>query len=393
MARRANKEGTIFQQKQKRKDGTEYTRWCCEVITGYEAGKKIVKRVYGDSKPEVLVKKTELLNAQQLNQLPKTSSITLNTYIAHWLKLKENKVKTLTYQSYVTAHKNHIEKEIGTHKIQKITTIQLNNYFSQKQKSGLAASSVKRLKAVISNILNSAQQEGIIQVNPCNNTHAITKVHQKEINVLSKDDMRLLLAKAKEWHQEYKLKFRQSMYYIILLALASGARRGELLALHWKNIDFKNNTISIKHNLIEARELGLQLETPKTKNSKRTIAISESVMNELKEYKERTHVWEYKKNILTCEWVFHTNTGKPLSPRNVGEGFSDLIKYAGLAGYSLHDLRHTHATQLISQGMSIKQVSIRLGHDDIRTTLNIYAHALPQQDRESADLMGDMLLG
>ncbi len=90
--------------------------------------------------------------------------------------------------------------------------------------------------------------------------------------------------------------------------------------------------------------------------------------------------------------MFCTRDGKPLSPSNVGRAYRKLLKDAGIEGVRFHDLRHTHATTLIADGENFKTVSARLGHNDVRTTLNLYVHASPEKDREAAKKMGSWLL-
>jgi integrase len=169
------------------------------------------------------------------------------------------------------------------------------------------------------------------------------------------------------------------MYHIVLIALATGARRGELLALKWDNINFVNNTITIKENLVEVKG-GVQIHSPKTKASRRTIAVHPSVLAQLEELRSES------------DWVFHTGNGKQLSPSNVSHSYQRLLGEANLPNIRFHDLRHTHATLLIANGHNIKTVSARIGHTDIKITLNLYAHALPEQDREAADKIGAWLV-
>ena len=97
------------------------------------------------------------------------------------------------------------------------------------------------------------------------------------------------------------------------------------------------------------------------------------------------------KHEVKSDWVFHNRLGEHLFPSNVGRSFDIIRKRAGLPHIRFHDLRHTHATLLIAHGVDMKTASERIGHEDIRTTLNLYTHALPQKDREAAELIGKLM--
>jgi integrase len=154
-------------------------------------------------------------------------------------------------------------------------------------------------------------------------------------------------------------------------------RRGELLALRWSNVNFEEKTIAIKENMVELKG-GIHFETPKTEASFRNISVDESIMGELANFK------------TDREFVFETSIHTPVTPSNLTRGFRSLLKMVDL-NLRFHDLRHVHATQLLANGVNIKQVSTRLGHQDIRITLQFYAHELPAQDREAASIMGSIL--
>ena len=222
-----------------------------------------------------------------------------------------------------------------------------------------------------------AVKEGVSGVNPVIKCRSLGG-ERRTIKVLSPEEIRLLLNTARGIAGRKGKHFTQ-IYHIVLLALASGMRRGELLALKWDCIDTENATITIKESLSHVKG-GLHTDNPKSNASRRTIKIDRQVLDTLEVLK-----------MPNCNLVFHTRKGTELSPINVGTSYRKLLDDANLEGFRFHDLRHTHATQLIASGVNIKQVSARLGHKNISITLDLYAHAQPALDQKAAEIMGSFL--
>jgi integrase len=367
--KRGNGEGTIYQ------GGNGY--WLAQITIGYdEHGRQKRKTFSGSTRAAVAEKMKTYLHDQQIGMLSETNKVTVSQYIDHWLSMKQREVKRSTYQSYFQTVTFHVKPGLGGIKLQKLTIVQLNNYFTEKINSGLRPATIKRHKAVIHSILDQAVRENIIFRNLADYCNSI-KGEKIKMKTLETEEIRLLLDKAWELYAAKGNKFRY-LYHAILLALATGVRRGELLALRWNNVNFEDKTITIKENMVELKG-GIHFETPKTEASFRNISVDDIIMDELARFK------------TDREFVFETSIHTPVTPSNLSRGFRSLTKMIGLENIRFHDLRHAHATQLLANGVNIKQVSSRLGHQDIRITLQIYAHALPAQDREAASIMGSIL--
>lgn len=175
---------------------------------------------------------------------------------------------------------------------------------------------------------------------------------------------------------------------MITLALTAGLRRGELLALEWKHVDLENGTLDVRQSLSYANGKPI-IKEPKTKSSFRRVSLPSSVVSELKLYLLQC---EEEKRKLLDAWeggdhffVFSATKGKPLYHTVPGTWFRRFIKRKSLPSIRFHDLRHTSATLLINQGVHAKTIAARLGHADIRTTMNIYGHALQSADQAAAD--------
>lgn len=189
-----------------------------------------------------------------------------------------------------------------------------------------------------------------------------------QVKVLDPEGVRSLL-KAAEGHRDYA---------IIHTAVYTGLRRGELVALRWSDVDLDRGVLYVRQSM---QRLGGQFvfREPKTKKARRqvvlprpTIAVLKAVRRQQAENKLRLGP-EYKDHDL----VFCNPDGTPLDPGELSHRFANLAKKAGYPGLRLHDLRHTHATLLLAQGVHPKVVQERLGHENISTTLDIYSHVLP----------------
>lgn len=351
---------------------------------GYENGKRKRKTFTGKSPTEVI----KLLNAYKAEQLKGTlvadNKVTFEEYAKRWLKIKKNTVKATTYQSYEYIMNYHVFPSLGKTKIQKLTTANLNDYIQKKLNEGLSACSVTKHRAAIHNVLELAVEEGIVSQNVAAKCRAIS-VRHKEVEALTAEEVQKLIETAQRYYEKYKGHGNKmyQIFQIILVAVATGFRRGEVMALKWDCIDEENNTITVKENIIEVKGGG-RIDTPKTEKSQRTVAVDPVVIEYLKELKQYDD--------SDCEFIFHSKTGKFMTFSNVHRAFKNLLNEAGLSHkVRFHDLRHTHATLLINKGIDFKVVSERLGHSNVTVTLNRYTHKVSETDRKAAGLIASMV--
>ncbi|MED4533588.1 site-specific integrase [Metabacillus fastidiosus] len=177
-------------------------------------------------------------------------------------------------------------------------------------------------------------------------------------------------------------------YVTFLLAIYTGMRRGEILGLKWSDIDFERKIILIQRSLSHIPKKRYILSTLKTKKSRRQVPIPDIVLNELLVQKNIQNEWkkrlgnQYQDNDL----VICTETGTLQDPRNMLRVMKRISEAANITLIRFHDIRHTHASILISEGVDIVKVSARLGHTNPKTTLETYAHIIPNEDNEVADI-------
>ena len=166
-----------------------------------------------------------------------------------------------------------------------------------------------------------------------------------------------------------------------------------MTGLDWSDLDYKAKTLNITKARQYTAKLGTYDKKPKTKKSIRTVSMSDDCIYVLEEHKKEQ---DNQRAILGDKWVesgkiFVQQNGQPMFPETPSSWFSKWIKRKGLPDVDFHGLRHSHASILISQGVDIVTVSRRLGHNDVRTTMAIYAHAYEQNDSKIADLLDDVL--
>ena len=181
-------------------------------------------------------------------------------------------------------------------------------------------------------------------------------------------------------------KLRSSSLYLpVLLAAATGMRRGELLALRWRDVDLSTSRATISQALEQTKE-GVRFKTPKTDRSRRTIALPKFAVDALETHRKEQAEQRLKLGPAyeSQDLVIARADGSPWPPDTFSTAFASFIRRSGLSRIRFHDLRHTHATQLLKQGVHPKVVSERLGHSKIGITLDTYSHVLPGMQEDAA---------
>jgi integrase len=200
---------------------------------------------------------------------------------------------------------------------------------------------------------------------------------EQEMNALDEQGTVHLVATAAETR----------LYLPVLLAVTTGLRLGEILGLRWCDVDMDAGTLTVRQALEETRAAGLNFKPPKTHRSKRPVALPSLIVDALRLHKGAQ---AQQRLLLGPAWkdyglVCPRDTGEPWSPRIVSKAFEHLAEKAGVPQIRFHDLRHSHASQLLKQGIHFTVVSKRLGHKRPATTLDIYSHLLPGMQEEAAE--------
>ena len=337
--RRANGEGNI----RKRKDG----RWEGRYTAGYDAnGKAITKNVLGKTQAEVKDKLRAAIEDSKKLDPVKAGSYTLEQWLKLWYSVYvEPQVRYSTKEFYHNAIDHHIIPKLGNVKLEKLTMLQIQQFYNELLKSGrvqkknqpelrehgLSPRMVQCVHVVLNKALEHAVEEKLILANPAKKCK-IPKNTRKEMKILPEALIGPYLSAAKE----------HGILAPMYLELTTGLRRGELLALRWEDLDVQNRTLSINKSV--ARQNGkLVISTPKTPNSIRTVLLPEETVKLLVEEHERHPVNPY---------LFPSpRTGETWDPDGFRRLHDRIIKEIGAEHVRFHDMRHPyvkHTTKIFS---------------------------------------------
>jgi integrase len=368
--RRGNGEGSVYQ----RKDG----RWVAAVSVGGTERKSL----YGKTKKDVLEKKTKALrDLQQGVPLPNDRR-TLGQFLAIWLESSvKGHVRPSTYISYEGLVRLHIAPQLGAIPLTKLSVPKVQAFLKSKTDAGYSAKRVHHMLAVLRQALKVAEQWGEVARNVANLAKG-PKLTHTPVNPFSLKEAQSFLAAA----------MGDRLEALFAVALAVGLRRGEALGLQWKDVDLNGGTLTVSHAL-QRIDGTLQLVPPKSEASRRTIALPGITLACLKSHKVR----QVEERIAAgAHWtdtgfVFTTTVGTPLDGDNVTKRYKRILKEAGLRDQRFHDLRHCCGTLLVAQGVHPRAVMEILGHSQIAVTMDLYAHVLPEVQREAMDKMDAIL--
>ncbi len=369
MAKRGNGEGSIYQRKSN-------GRW--EGSISLDDGTR--KVIYGKTRGEVQEKIKKLLSEQQQGMLPVNSKATVQEYIEKWLEeVHKPLVKLSTYNLYQTIVRIYIVPDLGHIKLQSLTPQHIQSFYSKKLKAGLSPKSINNIHGVLHKALANAVRWNLLARNVCD---LVTppRLVRTEKTVLTIEQARLLLAEVKEHNLEG----------FLTLALVTGMRVGEIMALHWSDIDLQQGSIQVRRTVNYIKGHGYVESDPKTTKSRRRINLPRFVVNVLLKHQEKqARQRDSNEGWVEQGLVFTNSVGGHMARTTLRETFNRILKKAGLPHVRFHDLRHGAATILLSWGVHPKVVQEILGHSQISMTLDTYSHVLPSMQREVTEKWDD----
>lgn len=311
---------------------------------------------------------------------------TIGEYLNKWLDTygRQNLAPS-TFESYQNIITNHLIPVLGAVPLQKLLPSHLQDYYAQalrggrvdnKKKMGRALSPTTVLyhHRVIREALNHAMKSGLLNRNIADMVEPPRKV-KKEMQVLQEEDITKLLNLFKEGY----------LYMPVYLALMTGMRAGEILALRWDNVDLEKGIINITQSLRQRKAGEPEFQQPKTAGSRRAIEVSPIVIKALKKHKAAQAKDKFscgegyaKHNLICC-----LQDGQPIHPGTLASRYYKITRKAGIQ-IKFHGLRHSHATFLLKDNTNPKIVAERLGHSTTRLTLDTYSHVTPGMQKEAA---------
>lgn len=342
------------------------------------------------TKKEAEAELNKRLNQVEEGSFVERSATTVAEYARHWMKaIAPAKASAKTLERYGEIVELHIVPQIGKTALQKLDGTKIDEFYThlcsagrRDGKGGLAAQTVTHIHRLLSQILTSAVKARKLRTSPMEAVQTTPKVRREEIQVLDDKELATLLKHLKG----------RPIYMPVLVAASTGMRRGEVLALRWKDIDLERATLQVAQ-VVEQTKGGISLKEPKTDRSRRTIALPARLVAELRRHRKELAELRLRLGLGKDErdLAFPTWDGAMRSPRPFSKEFAREADAAGVGHVTFHGLRHTHITHLLRSGVPVHVVSARAGHANPAVTLNIYAHLLPGQQEGAAAIVDSAL--
>jgi integrase len=350
---------------------------------GYDSsGKPLRKYVSGKKRTDVVQKLKALRRKFDDGLLLKDEDVKVAELFERWFNdVMRHQIAPSTFSNYQTIVRMHILPSHGNKRLTELTVSDVDKLLSQKADSGLSASTVRRIRAVLAQCLDQAIRWELVRRNVASLSRS-PKMVRHEGRTLSPDQARHLLETLKGHHNE-------ALY---ALMLSTGLRRGEALGLLWTDFDRDTGILRISRQL---KREGTSLVTTDTKTSlsRRAVNLPEEMLRALLDHERRQRA--AKENLgsswVSSGYIFTSSIGTPIDPRNLYREFQTVCRSAGLGDWHPHELRHSAASLMLAQGVKIQVVSQVLGHSSIRMTADVYGHILDPDRREAADAMGSLL--
>lgn len=310
--------------------------------------------------------------ASQQRRQPK-ATMTLSEFVsAEWKPNAALALKKSSMRIYGFQLDKHILPGLGASPLRDVSRAQVEACLTRMKVQGHATSTLRSVRATFSTVLQEAVERGYLEKNPAHGVRIREADMKKERRFYSAMEMRTLLAALAE-----------PCRAVVLTAILTGLRIGEILALRWKRVDLLRGTMQVAETYSDG-EFG----TPKTKSSNRVIPISSVLRAELEARRARSKTTE------PDELVFQTPAGTPLNAKNLyNRELAPACDRIELPRVSWHSFRHAHATLLGEVGGSPKTAQALLGHSDLETTFNTYTHAVPDSQKIAVERVAGILFG
>ncbi|GCF07355.1 site-specific integrase [Dictyobacter arantiisoli] len=348
-------------------------RWVGSFIVE-ETGKR--KYLYGKTQQEAYEKLQNALQDQKQGMLATGAKEKVGDYLTRWLDVHKVTLRISTYKRYQVVLDKNLIPALGHLSLQKLAAQHIQTFYAKLVKEGISPRTIKMVHAVLRKALNQAVRWKLIPRNVCADV-SIPRYSKHNIHPLT-------MAQAKRLMEVSK---GSQLEVFITLALMTGMRRGELLALRWAHVDFATGCLNIHRNVAYVTGYGYVEDDPKTSSGNRAIPLPQLVIDLLKQHRSKQLEVRLKAG---SKWqdndlVFSNKHGNYFSLTVMYKVFNQVLIEAEIPHMRFHDLRHSAATILLALGIHPKVVQERLGHSQISMTMDTYSHVLPSMQQEATD--------
>jgi integrase len=310
---------------------------------------------------------------------------TVRVYLERWLAHSRGRVRVVTYEGYESLLRLHVLPRIGECPLERLTPLALQGLYGDLMVSrpagpGLAGGSVLNLHLVLAQAFGQAVRWQLLSSNPAAGAQP-PRPRRQPREVVDPELLRRLLGAVSGTRLELPAA----------IAASTGMRRGEILALRWRDLDAGLTLLRVQRTLQPTKD-GLVFDQPKTPRSRRTVLLPEF----LRPFLQRQRADQERRRNADIEgWtntdlVIDRGDGNPVNPDTLSAGWARFLRRHGFPQVRFHDLRHAHATLMLTQGVHPKVVSERLGHASIGITLDTYSHVLPTLQQDAANAFDDL---
>jgi integrase len=373
--KRGNNEGSISRRKD---DGGWMGRYTLHTTKGSKR-----RTVYGKTRAEAAERLTKAMADRDGGLFFDAGSLTVAEYLDGWLRDSvRDTVRASTYERNEQIMRLHIKPALGKLKLKSLTPAHVQGLYRDRLDSGLAPATVHKVHVILHKALAQAVRWSLVPRNVSESVRP-PRPTPEEMCPLSPEEARRLLEAARG----------NKLEVLYVLAIHTGMRQGELLALKWQDVNLENATIGIRRTLTKSGGRLLLGET-KTKKSCRTVRLTETVVRSLREHlaRQMEDIGRLGDLYKDDGLVFTSGVGTVINPTNLRKrSFATLLERANLPRIRFHDLRHTCATLLLGRNVHPKYVQELLGHANIAITLDTYSHVIPGMGDQTARAMEDVL--
>jgi integrase len=310
-----------------------------------------------------------------------STKLQLGDYLSDWLAMKKPIFRPSTWSYYQQLIRTYITPKIGSITLKNLKAIDIQLFYSQLVKQHVGVPTIQKIHKLLHSALATAEETGILIRNPASHAHPPREPF-REMQILSADQVSQFLISIKG----HKLEA------LFNLALTSGMRLRELLAVKWDDLDWVQQSLQVSRQLSKTPNTGDMFQPLKTKSSRRSLALGDETIRILRDHYEQQ--WSLRLH-AGDQWVDHglifTNSeGGPICASYLRQVFKKQLVSAGIPPVRFHDIRHTNASLLINHGIPPTTVARRLGHSKTSTTLDVHSHLMEGQQRQAAMFLDDL---